>query len=89
MILKKKTLKNNTSNRKLISHSNYFRLKFNLNIFVGKLCAVMMNTLQGKGRGGERRGGGLTPWRSTYCAYEIQGKIRVWGMGYEGKGGGL
>ena len=57
MILKKKTLKNNTSNRKLISHSNYFRLKFNLNIFVGKLCAVMMNTLQGKGRGGERRGG--------------------------------
>ena len=53
MILKKKTLKNNTSNRKLISHSNYFKLKFNLNIFVGKLCAVMMNTLQGKGRGGD------------------------------------
>ena len=27
---------------------------------------------------------GLTPWKSTYCAYEIQGKLRV-GWGLEGE----
>ena len=38
MILKKKTLKKNLSNRKPISYSTEFRLDINLNNVLGKLC---------------------------------------------------
>ena len=43
MILKKKTLKKNLSNRKPISYSTEFRLDINLNNFVRKLCPAMIN----------------------------------------------
>ena len=46
MILKKKTLKKNPSNRKPISYSTEFRLDINLNNVVGKLCAAMINAFQ-------------------------------------------
>ena len=46
MILKKKTMKKNPSNRKPISYSTEFRLDINLNDVVGKLCAAMMNAFQ-------------------------------------------
>ena len=57
MILKKKTLKKNPSNRKPISYSTEFRLDNNLNNCVGKLCAVVgegrgVEGKEGKGRGG-------------------------------------
>ena len=38
MILKKKTLKRNPSNRTPISYSTEFKLDINLNNFEGKLC---------------------------------------------------
>ena len=37
----------NTSDRKAILYSTEFRLGINLNNFVGKLCAVMINAFQG------------------------------------------
>ena len=59
MILKKKRLKKNPSNRKPISYFTEFRLDINLNNFVRKLCAAMINA------GGERRGGELKCYRHT------------------------
>ena len=46
MILKKKTQKKNHSNRKPISYFTEFRLDINLNNFVRKLCAAMINVFQ-------------------------------------------
>ena len=54
----------------------------------------MINAMTvGGGFGGSGWGEGLTPWRSTYFTYKIQGKLRVWGWGYKerrliGKGRG-
>ena len=47
IILKKKTLKKNPSNRKPISYSTEFRLGIYLNNVIGKLCAAMINAFQG------------------------------------------
>ena len=58
-MMKKKTLKNNPSNRKPISYSTEFRLDINLNNFVRKLCPAMIN-VGGKGR---LRGGELKCYR--------------------------
>ena len=44
--MKKKTLKKNPSNQKPISYSPEFRLDINLNNFVRKLCAAMINAFQ-------------------------------------------
>ena len=46
MILKKKTLKKNPFNQKTISYYTEFRLDINLNNFVRKLCAAMINAFQ-------------------------------------------
>ena len=46
MIWKKKTLKKNPSNRKLISYSTEFRLDINMNNFVRKLCPALINAFE-------------------------------------------
>ena len=63
MILKKKTLKKNPSNRIPISYFTEFRLDINPNNFVRKLCPAMINAFQDifcftlhLGEGGEGRG---------------------------------
>ena len=59
--------KKNPSNRKPISYFTEFRLDINLNNFVRKLCAAMINEFQGifwgeKGRGAKV----LQTYRHTY-----------------------
>ena len=48
-MMKKKTLKKNSSNRKPISYSTEFRLDINLNNFVRKLCPAMIYVFQETG----------------------------------------
>ena len=75
MILKKK----NPSNRKPISYSTEFRLDINLNNFVRKFYAAMMNAFQvgGRGRGEKGRGAkvlhtDIHTYRQTFTQTDIQ-----------------
>ena len=52
-MMKKKTLKKNSSNRKPLSYSTKFRLDINLNNFVRKLCPAMINVFRETFWGGE------------------------------------
>ena len=56
MILKKKILKKNPSNKKPISYFTEFRLDINLTNFVRKLCAAVINEFQDIFWGEKERG---------------------------------